>query len=271
MAGDATPIVDMHGIERIYRPSGSSGAPTASDESTTVVPALRDVDLRIDAGEYVAIIGPSGSGKSTLMNIIGCLDVADAGTYRLAGTDVAGLGDDQLARIRNRFVGFVFQQWNLLARTSALANVMLPLAYRGDPARADRARQALTAVGLAHRADHRPSQLSGGEQQRVAIARALVTEPALLLADEPTGNLDSATGREILGLFRQLHDAGRTVVLVTHDPTVAAEAGRRIRLADGRVVADERTGPRDRVEPPGGPSAGSAAGGAAAPNPAAGS
>ncbi len=242
------PIVEMRGIARTYRPAGidegrAGSTAAVADEAPTVVAALRDVDLRIDRGEYVAIVGPSGSGKSTLMNLLGCLDVADGGTYRLAGTDVAGMTDDQLARIRNRFVGFVFQQWNLLSRTSALSNVALPLAYRGDRERSTKARAALESVGLGHRAGHRPSQLSGGEQQRVAIARALVTEPALLLADEPTGNLDSATGREILALFRRIHEEGRTVVIVTHDQSLAAQADRRIHLADGRIVGDERGGP----------------------------
>jgi putative ABC transport system ATP-binding protein len=232
-ADAAPPIVMMQGIRRTYRPDGVDGEARA-------VHALRGVDLVIEPGELVAIVGPSGSGKSTLMHVLGCLDVPDAGTYRIAGRDVAGLSDDDLAGIRNRFVGFIFQQWNLLPRTTALANVMLPLAYRGDRARRTKAERALAAVGLADRADHHPNQLSGGEQQRVAIARALVTEPALLLADEPTGNLDQATGREILGLFEELNRAGRTIVIVTHDPGVAAMAGRRIRLRDGEIVEDER-------------------------------
>jgi len=233
VAMNAEPIVAMRGIEKIYRPDGGGGA-----DEATAVHALRGIDLRIEPGEFVAIVGASGSGKSTLMNLIGCLDIADSGTYRLAGTDVSGLDDDALARIRNRFVGFVFQQWNLLPRTSALGNVALPLAYRGDRGRRERALAALASVGLAERAGHRPNQLSGGEQQRVAIARALVTEPALLLADEPTGNLDTATGAEILGIFGRLHAAGRTVVLVSHDPTVAARASRLVQLRDGRIEED---------------------------------
>ncbi|MEO7663656.1 MAG: ABC transporter ATP-binding protein [Candidatus Limnocylindrales bacterium] len=237
-------IVEMQGIGKTYRGDGNDDGA----EARTDVNALLGVDLTIETGEYVAIVGPSGSGKSTLMNLLGCLDVPDAGTYRLAGTDVAHLRDDELARIRNRFVGFVFQQWNLLARTSALSNVQLPLAYRGDRGRAAAARVALESVGLGGRLGHRPNQLSGGEQQRVAIARALVTEPALLLADEPTGNLDSATGLEILGLFDRLHDAGRTIVVVTHDPSVAARASRRVRLRDGRIEDDD--GRRARPEIP---------------------
>jgi putative ABC transport system ATP-binding protein len=232
-AAPSMPIVLMQGIHKTYRPDGAGGEASA-------VHALRGVDLVIESGELVAIVGPSGSGKSTLMNLLGCLDVPDLGTYRIAGRDVAGLSDDELAGIRNRFVGFIFQQWNLLPRTSALANVMLPLSYRGDHERRAKAEHALSAVGLAARAGHRPNQLSGGEQQRVAIARALVTEPALLLADEPTGNLDTATGREILGLFGELNRAGRTIVIVTHDPSVAAMAERRIRLRDGEIVEDER-------------------------------
>ncbi len=243
------PLVLMQGISKTY-PTADGAAPEPagrhSDEAEaeeTAVHALQGVDFRIEPGEFVAIIGPSGSGKSTLMNLIGCLDVPDQGSYRLAGNDVAGLSDDELARIRNRFVGFVFQQWNLLPRTSALDNVALPLAYRGDRERHEKARAALGAVGLERRAGHHPNQLSGGEQQRVAIARALVTEPALILADEPTGSLDSATGREVLGLFERLNRDGRTVVLVTHDPSVAARAHRQVRLHDGRIVEDTSRAP----------------------------
>ncbi len=228
------PIVAMIGIEKTYRPDGGGEV----DEAATAVHALRGIDLRIEPGEFVAIVGASGSGKSTLMNLIGCLDTADGGTYGLAGEDVGGLRDDALAGIRNRFVGFVFQQWNLLPRTSALGNVALPLAYRGDRGRRERALAALDAVGLRERSGHRPNQLSGGEQQRVAIARALVTEPALLLADEPTGSLDTVTGAEILGIFERLNAEGLTVVLVTHDPAVASRARRIVRLRDGRIEED---------------------------------
>ena len=231
------PLVWMQGIVKRYGSTdGSLGAAGA-----TGVYALRGVNLRIDRGEFVAIVGPSGSGKSTLMNIIGCLDVADLGRYVLAGVDVSDLGDDQLAKVRNRFVGFIFQQWNLLARTTAVDNVALPLAYRGDRERRRKALAALKAVGLAQRAAHRPNQLSGGEQQRVAIARALVTDPAILLADEPTGSLDSQTGAGIMQLFGRLHDAGRTVIVVTHDPRVADLADRQIHLLDGRIVRDAPT------------------------------
>ena len=231
------PLVWMQGMVKRYGSTdGSLGAAGA-----TGVYALRGVNLQINRGEFVAIIGPSGSGKSTLMNIIGCLDVADIGRYVLAGVDVSRLGDDALARVRNRFVGFIFQQWNLLARTAAVDNVALPLAYRGDHDRRRKALAALKAVGLSERAGHRPNQLSGGEQQRVAIARALVTEPAILLADEPTGSLDSATGAAIMGLFGRLHQSGRTVIVVTHDPRVADLAQRQIHLLDGRIVLDAST------------------------------
>jgi putative ABC transport system ATP-binding protein len=231
------PIVAMQGIVKRYGAAdGSLGA-----AGSTAVYALRGLNLQIRRGEFVAIVGPSGSGKSTLMNIIGCLDVADFGHYVLAGVDVSRLGEDALAKVRNRFVGFVFQQWNLLARTSAVDNVALPLAYRGDGQRHRKALAALRAVGLAKRAGHRPNQLSGGEQQRVAIARALVTSPAILLADEPTGSLDSATGAGIMRLFGRLHESGRTVIVVTHDPRVAELAHRQVHLLDGRIVLDALT------------------------------
>ena len=226
-------LVLMEGIVKTYGQRTASAAGLA-------VHALAGIDLRIEPGEYVAIVGASGSGKSTLMNILGCLDVADHGRYLLAGHDVSGLGDDALARVRNRLVGFIFQSWNLLARTTAVDNVALPLAYRGAPRRRAAALAALASVGLGHRSRHLPNQLSGGEQQRVAIARALVTEPALLLADEPTGSLDSATGSDIMRLFGDLNASGRTVVVVTHDPSVAARARRQVSLRDGRIVSDVR-------------------------------
>jgi putative ABC transport system ATP-binding protein len=206
----------------------------------TVIQALQGVDVTICRGEYVAIMGPSGSGKSTLMNIIGCLDRPDGGEYWLNGTPVAALGDGELAALRNREIGFVFQTFNLLARADALHNVELPLIYAGVNRRdrIERARLALEQVGLSERLRHRPSELSGGQRQRVAVARALVTRPSLLLADEPTGNLDSNTAEDILALFATLHAAGNTVVLVTHDAGVAAHADRAIRLRDGRIESD---------------------------------
>ncbi len=204
------------------------------------VQALRGIDLDVAEGEFVAIMGASGSGKSTLMNIIGCLDVPTTGRYVLDGTDVARLNDDQLARIRNKKIGFVFQNFNLIPRTSALHNVEMPLIYAGEAGRTERAREALGAVGLADRMHHQPTEMSGGQQQRAAIARALVTNPAILLADEPTGNLDSASSVEIMRLLTRLNDEqGRTIVLITHEHDIAAFAKRVVELRDGHVLRDE--------------------------------
>jgi putative ABC transport system ATP-binding protein len=213
------------------------------DMGAEKVHALNGVDLKIERGEYIAIMGSSGSGKSTLMNLVGCLDTPSSGSYHLNTVAVEELDDQELAAIRNREIGFVFQTFNLLARTDALHNVELPLIYAGvgRAERRDRARLALERVGLGERLHHQPNELSGGQRQRVAIARALVNNPSILLADEPTGNLDSATSVEIMGLFDELHRAGNTVILVTHEPEIAQHADRQVQLRDGRVVADHPT------------------------------
>jgi putative ABC transport system ATP-binding protein len=231
-----SPLIRLRDVYRIY------------EMGDQVLHALDGVTLDIGQNEYVAVVGASGSGKSTLMNILGCLDRATRGDYVLNGTDVSDMNETRLAAVRNREIGFVFQSFNLLSRASALKNVMQPLVYRGMP-RAERkqvASEALNRVGLGDRLESRPNQLSGGQRQRVAIARALVGEPSILLADEPTGNLDSQTSQDIMALIDTVHDEGQTVIMVTHEPDIAAHCHRIIRLADGRVETDERPGPRVR-------------------------
>ncbi len=224
------PVVRLRGITKTYRIG-----------KEIEVRALRGVDLDIFPGEFVAIMGPSGSGKSTLMNVLGCLDAPDTGTYQLAGDTVGVMNDDQLAAIRNTHIGFVFQTYNLLPRLNAIENVELPLVYGGDrKGRRQRAVDALEQVNLADRVHHRPSELSGGQQQRVAIARALLNDPAMILADEPTGNLDSRSSAEILAIFQRLNALGKTVVMVTHEPDVAEHCRRIVRMRDGVVAHDER-------------------------------
>jgi putative ABC transport system ATP-binding protein len=230
-------VIDIKNVAKVYR------------MGEIEVHALRGVSFQVELGEFVAIMGPSGSGKSTLMNVLGCLDLPTEGSYYLNGQDVSHMRDSQLAHIRNREIGFVFQQFNLLPRTPALRQVELPLLYSNVPTRErhERAKKALEVVGLADRSRHRPDELSGGEQQRVAIARALVTEPSIILADEPTGNLDTKAGEEVLRVFEQLNDRGITVIFVTHDPDIAAHSRRTIHILDGLIERDDREGKNEHL------------------------
>ena len=224
-------LVEIRGVTKVYR--------TGSAQRTVEVHALRGVDVDIAAGEFVAIMGPSGSGKSTLMHIVGLLDTPSDGSYRLAETEVAGLTEKQLALVRNRRIGFVFQAFFLLPRETALRNVELPLVYSGAKNRRQKAEEALASVGLAEKFANKPNELSGGQQQRVAIARALVNDPPLILADEPTGNLDSKSGEEIMKIFKALNDKGKTIVLITHEPDIAAFAKKRVYFKDGEIIKTE--------------------------------
>jgi putative ABC transport system ATP-binding protein len=232
------PVIEVNKVSKVF------------DLGQIRVRALRSVSLRIETGDLVAIMGSSGSGKSTMMNILGCLDVPTSGRYLIDGVDVSRMDEDDLSDLRNRKIGFVFQSFNLVARTSALVNVELPLAYAGlrGAQRRKRAEHALRSVGMSHRLHHQPSELSGGQQQRVAVARAIVTNPSLILADEPTGNLDSHSTEDVLRIFARLNEEGRTVVLITHEPDVAEQSKRVIRLSDGQVVEDQRT--LDVCDPP---------------------
>jgi putative ABC transport system ATP-binding protein len=230
-------MIEMTGISKVY---ATAGTPT--------VTALKNVTLSIRSGEFVAVRGPSGSGKSSLLNIIGCLDTPSSGSYQLAGEDVRGLSDRDLSRLRGRRIGFIFQSFNLLARTTAVENVELPMAYAGASVDRGKALALLARVGLADRALHQPTALSGGEQQRVAIARALINDPALILADEPTGNLDAIAGGEVMALLGELHREGRTLIMVTHDDAVAAHAGRELSLRGGELLGDRNLPRPERDE-----------------------